>query len=880
MIVINNIDDKKFSFNGVNYYKNFTPKVVGNKIEILNTYDSDIRLTDYPTLFSEFEVNGNTYASVSSLQDALLPTVFTRDGLGGGGANILNDLADVNTVDLEDGDALTWDADSNNWINKHNVIQIDRYENIPLKEGVYSIYIYNEGGSVVFPSEYSLELPTNVFRYSDNTTILSPNFMQYSDDQTIVKREFRINDNGYVLTDTFYDINGVEIGTVLPQETTPTLNVSYSFYSSVKYVSDLYDNSYIRLNKPFGVESLKPIFGNINIKLNELNYENGLLSFDFDFPEYIKIEEASLIYGNFSTQNFKIGLIESDTENKLGILDYSGILENDLNKNEVVLNVVYTETISSLASKRIKPFNNNNTLVNVVNLEQEVSHSNAMTLTFEEVYGVFNGVVYNASSPNIEDLFNVKIIETERQSVNADIYFSAGSGMGFLKTFELEDSYGIVPLGSNDLIRQDLTDAIDKFPTNYIAVTSRSETDNDGTDPLGTSYGFGVEFNEPTLSADLTGQGLTDWGGSSEHQQSPATAIVSGKLKYIKDQTGAPWDIIREACRQTASNANSYNIYRGFGKIDTASAIALIPTLLNTRSQELAEYYEATTVMPLELKYEDKSLNTLVNKRDLENNAQASLVGYRETGTPEDEDLLVEIGDFDNAGSGFRVEVDAENAWLNVRSESTKSSRLDIDSLNFIDGVNESKLLKPSKTGSYTENIATEQYVDYNLKIYYSHEETNRWNLKTSKTIVKPDPILGYKTPILSTDSGLTNPLTGTGILNNGNITGSFCALPYSNLKLKRILLNSRNTDQLTGFRIIVVSGTRVNNAPFSSQFSTTNVLYDNIFTGLNPSSAVSLEIDVDSAVITDKEVFVFYAYESGATAVLYAWQTVLIFES
>ncbi len=79
MIVINNVSDKKFSFNGVNYYKNFTPKVVGNKIEILNTYDSDIRLTDYPTLFSEFEVNGNTYASVSLLQDALLSVIFSKD---------------------------------------------------------------------------------------------------------------------------------------------------------------------------------------------------------------------------------------------------------------------------------------------------------------------------------------------------------------------------------------------------------------------------------------------------------------------------------------------------------------------------------------------------------------------------------------------------------------------------------------------------------------------------------------------------------------------------------------------------------------------------------------------------------------------------------
>lgn len=77
MTVINNIDSQRFTFNGVEYYKNFTPKVIGNKIEIINTYDSNIRLTNFPTLFSEFEVNGNTYANVEDLQTALLPVLYT-----------------------------------------------------------------------------------------------------------------------------------------------------------------------------------------------------------------------------------------------------------------------------------------------------------------------------------------------------------------------------------------------------------------------------------------------------------------------------------------------------------------------------------------------------------------------------------------------------------------------------------------------------------------------------------------------------------------------------------------------------------------------------------------------------------------------------------
>lgn len=83
MIVINNIDSQRFTFNGVEYFKNFTPVVVGNKIRVLNTYDSSIELTDAPRLYSDFEVDGVVYASVSLLQTALLPILYTRNSLVG-----------------------------------------------------------------------------------------------------------------------------------------------------------------------------------------------------------------------------------------------------------------------------------------------------------------------------------------------------------------------------------------------------------------------------------------------------------------------------------------------------------------------------------------------------------------------------------------------------------------------------------------------------------------------------------------------------------------------------------------------------------------------------------------------------------------------------
>jgi hypothetical protein len=82
MIVINTVSDTKFSFNGITYHKNFMPFVTGDKIAILNVYDACITLTDAPTHFSEYVVNGVTYTSVETLQASLLDVIYTRLSLG------------------------------------------------------------------------------------------------------------------------------------------------------------------------------------------------------------------------------------------------------------------------------------------------------------------------------------------------------------------------------------------------------------------------------------------------------------------------------------------------------------------------------------------------------------------------------------------------------------------------------------------------------------------------------------------------------------------------------------------------------------------------------------------------------------------------------
>jgi hypothetical protein len=612
MIVINNIDNQRFTFNGVEYFKNFTPIVVGNKIKIVNTYDSNIELTDYPSLFSDYSLDGVVYANVNLLQSALLPVIYTRDTLGvPSGIGIDTAMSDTSTNAVQNKVIKAY-ADTK-W--SKEVVEVDRYENIPLEAGYYStIKRDNVLG-------YDLQMNVNAYYLEDDSNVGFSFYTESYSSKTyiIVKRELladfaTLEDEeppNPVFVDSFYGYNGDFLGSVRPQDAEPVFILSEKVVESYSYfIENFYVSNFLESNsKSFGYKTAY-----LKTELSSENYNNGLITFDYDFGSDLRILHSDIFVNSNELSNCKIGLIESETKNNLGVLDFSGYLENT--KNLAIINArISYANVTTNKIPRITPFLNN-TRANVVNLETLVVHSDAMVLTFNEVNTGFSGTMFDANSSNISD-FSSETYQNNIANNNVDLLFSAGSGMSFLKNNVIKNSYSVIPIGSNNLTRIDLTDAIDKFPPNYISVTSRSETDNTGTDPLGTSYGFGTEFNEPTLSADLTGQGLTDWAGSTEHQQSPATAIVAGKLKKIKDDTGATWDVVRESARRSASNYGSYNIYRGFGVIDVALAITLVPTVESERSLELAEYWKNVTPFNQNLKFEDKSDYTPVVKKDL-----------------------------------------------------------------------------------------------------------------------------------------------------------------------------------------------------------------------------------------------------------------------
>ena len=81
MNVILNIDSQTFSFNGIPSFKNFMPHVIGDKLAVVNVYDSKLKLCDYEEV-SQFTVNGVVHTTMSNLATALLPVLYTRSSLG------------------------------------------------------------------------------------------------------------------------------------------------------------------------------------------------------------------------------------------------------------------------------------------------------------------------------------------------------------------------------------------------------------------------------------------------------------------------------------------------------------------------------------------------------------------------------------------------------------------------------------------------------------------------------------------------------------------------------------------------------------------------------------------------------------------------------
>lgn len=116
----------------------------------------------------------------------------------------------------------------------------------------------------------------------------------------------------------------------------------------------------------------------------------------------------------------------------------------------------------------------------------------------------------------------------------------------------------------------------------------------------------------------------TAWQTAADNQkyyQSPVCSIVAAKFRKIQDVTGASWDTIRLACRATASNGGTWDMYRGFGVIDVDAAIQYIKDNYTENEDylnRLADEVERTRGIDPILPYEKQTDDTPIAKRDFE----------------------------------------------------------------------------------------------------------------------------------------------------------------------------------------------------------------------------------------------------------------------
>jgi len=116
----------------------------------------------------------------------------------------------------------------------------------------------------------------------------------------------------------------------------------------------------------------------------------------------------------------------------------------------------------------------------------------------------------------------------------------------------------------------------------------------------------------------------TAWQTAADNQkyyQSPVCSIVAAKFRKIQDVTGASWDTIRLACRATASNGGTWDMYRGFGVIDVDAAIQYIKDNYTENEDylnALADEVDRTRGIDPMLPYEKQTDDTPIAKRDFE----------------------------------------------------------------------------------------------------------------------------------------------------------------------------------------------------------------------------------------------------------------------
>jgi hypothetical protein len=480
MIIINSIGSDAFSINGDEYNKIYQPLKMGvNGIGIYNVYDTKLQLLN-STDFSEFNINGNTYASQGDVISALIPIIY--NGISD------SELGTVRWGDIED-----------NIVNQTDLIAL-----------------FNTKANI---DDLGLVAFTNSYNSLDDLPDLNNLTSSPAGDNT----EIQFNDNGAFGATPGLTYNGSELGVK------GDVILDVEGISGGKSIKGNIGDAEINLNEDSTVNiNTSPGTSNVNIK-----------NIDFNGTGILAPTDLSAFYSD--THYIQKGYVDTRLENYISL---EGTSTNNDVTGDVVFSsdsgVVFKGFNDEIASLK---FDENEEIFGVLLRENKSFNiydnyfSPIMNVSSSIIYLKSDLLRLSTSTEGITLQNNSTGIKIE-DNAGIGLYGAGYFGSEYFDNSYIQKKY----VDDNFLQSSDLTlkwtsgVGVDSIQTvtgansangNY-STASGYQTTAGGT--FATAFGYNVTANGQTATAfgnSTTASGMfsTTWGNNSEGTEQSTTAF-------------------------------------------------------------------------------------------------------------------------------------------------------------------------------------------------------------------------------------------------------------------------------------------------------------------------------------------------------------------
>ncbi|TXK78682.1 hypothetical protein [Mesonia sp. K4-1] len=272
--------EKSFKLNGKTYVRNFHAYVSGDKIRIVNAYDTRDELLSY-THYSQFSLNGNSFQSANEVLDGIALVLFRKigDTVEGGGNSTFNNIRITNKYIY-----INW-SDNDNSRDVKVIKKINQLPNfnIPGNE-IVKFYTYKNQTQYQI-NNYNPEIHWWEFKLSGGN---------YGFGGTQLQGTTSINYLGYTL-DNYENVNHNlgEIGTVLISAYINANNEVYQINT---------DRTVIFQTTRNGVSFIYHFIGNQTLIGNLSNSPESQEVYESDFSEVSQTPPAPQDLSSFATR--------------------------------------------------------------------------------------------------------------------------------------------------------------------------------------------------------------------------------------------------------------------------------------------------------------------------------------------------------------------------------------------------------------------------------------------------------------------------------------------------------------------------------------------------------------------------------------------------